>query len=223
MRTSHAFRKARGFFFTILGMMFLGQSISAGESATVLLARDATWAYQDSGTDLGTAWRAPDYNDADIMGANGVRTLVAPLFSSLGIDLVFQGHDHIYARSLPLADGKAVKPQTKKENFRNAPIEYMIKPKGTVYLIPGTAGPKVYYRNKKIDASFYSLFAVSDENHAGVYGPDPADASRPLRGTIQNFAGFTVEGNKLSAVVYEIDQKKNGGMPYVIDRFGIIK
>jgi 3',5'-cyclic AMP phosphodiesterase CpdA len=161
--------------------------------------------------------------DADIMGANGVRTLVAPLLSSLGIDLVFQGHDHIYARSFPIADNTAFKPKTKTENFQGSPIDYMLKPKGTIYLIPGTAGPKVYYRNKKMDASFYSLFAVSDENHAGVYGPDPADASRPLRGTIQNFAGFTVEGNKLSAVVYEIDQKKNNGTPYIIDRFGIIK
>ena len=161
--------------------------------------------------------------DADIMGANGVRTLVAPILSDLGVDLVLQGHDHIYARTLPIAGGKAVKAPVKKETFQGASVDYMVNPKGTVYLIPGTAGPKVYFRNKKIDPAFYTLFAVADENHAAVYGPDPADKGRPLRGVIQNFAGFTVEGKKLTAVVYEIDQKKNGGQPYVIDRFGIMK
>jgi len=161
--------------------------------------------------------------DADIMGANGVRTLVAPILSDLGVDLVLQGHDHIYARTFPIAGGKAVKAPVKKDNFQGTSIEYMVNPKGTVFLIPGTAGPKVYYRNKKIDPAFYNLFAVADENHAAVYGPDPADGGRPLRGVVQNFVGFTVEGKKLTAVAYEIDQKKNGGQPYVIDRFGIMK
>lgn len=161
--------------------------------------------------------------DSDIMGPKGVRTLVAPIFSDLNVDLVLQGHDHIYARSFPIANGKTVKAPLKKENFQGSSVEYMMNPKGTVYLIPGTAGPKVYYRNKKIDPAYYNLFAVADENHAAVYGPDPADTSRPLRGVIQNFAVFTVEGKKLTAVVYEIDQKKNSGQPYVIDRFGIIK
>jgi len=46
--------------------------------------------------------------DKDIMGANGERAKVAPMMAELGIDLVLQGHDHIYARTKPIkADGTA--------------------------------------------------------------------------------------------------------------------
>jgi hypothetical protein len=143
--------------------------------------------------------------DADIMGANGVRTKWAPLASDLGIDLVLQGHDHLYARTKPLAGDK---PAAKG---------------GTTYVIPGTAGPKVYYRNKKIDSSYFNLFAVAEECRAAVYGPDPSDASRPVRSTIQNFMGVSIAGGTLTATVWEIDQRKDPNAPYVVDKFTIRK
>jgi hypothetical protein len=161
--------------------------------------------------------------DADIMGSNGVRTLAAPLFEKLGIDLVLQGHDHIYARSLPIKDGKAVKTAVKNEKFQGTAIDYLVKPQGTVYLIPNTAGPKVYYKNKKISPEYFSLFANAEEHHAAVYGPDPGDATRPVRAKVQNFAVFNIDGVKLTGIIYEIDQDKNSGTPFIIDRFGILK
>ena len=162
--------------------------------------------------------------DSDIMGANGVRTLVAPLMAELGIDLVLQGHDHIYARTKPVKeDGSAAAESRIKETLNGKSIEYTVKPDGTIYLIPGTAGPKVYYKNKEIDASFYNVFEVADENHAAVYGPDPSDSSRPVRSQIQNFIGITINGDKLISISYEIDQSKNNSQPYIIDQFGIIK
>lgn len=161
--------------------------------------------------------------DKDILGPNGVRTKVVPIFSELGVDLVFQGHDHIYARTKPIMNGAAI-PATKTIEKRNGKtVEYMIQPEGTIYLIPSTAGPKVYYKNNKIDPGYYDLFEVADEHHAAVYGPDPSDKRRPVRSQIQNFVGITIEGSKLTAVSYEIDQKKNNGEPYIIDQFGIIK
>ncbi|MDF2845184.1 MAG: phosphohydrolase, partial [Herbinix sp.] len=54
------------------------------------------------------------------------------------------------------------------------------------------------------------------------YGPDPSDPSRPVRSQIQNFVEFNIDGNKLTAIVYEIDQSKNDGEPYVIDSFGLM-
>ncbi len=161
--------------------------------------------------------------DIDIMGANGVRTLVAPLLAQLDIDLVLQGHDHIYARSKPIVDGVAIDAEKITETFNELSIEYSVNPEGPIYLIPATAGPKVYYKNTKIDPAYYDLFDVADENHAAVYGPDPSDASRPVRSVIQNFVGITIDGNKLTAVTYEIDQNKDGNTPYIVDQFGIIK
>jgi len=144
--------------------------------------------------------------DTDINSPTGSRNTVAPIMAQLGIDLVLQGHDHIYARSKP------------------------INPNGTIYLIPATAGPKVYYKNKNtslLPANYYSLFDIVDENHVAIYGPDPTDATRPVRSQIQNFESIKIDGNKLSVISYEIDQNKKDAQgvaqPYIIDTFGISK
>jgi|GEM_PF-354835 len=162
--------------------------------------------------------------DPDIMGANGIRTKIAPIMDNLGIDLVLQGHDHIYARSKPIkADSTADNAYKITETFNGQNVEYTVNPDGTIYLIPNTAGAKVYYKNKTIDPSYFNLFDVADEHHAAPYGADPTDASRPVRSQIQNFESITVDGDKLTVLSYEIDQSKNAAQPYLIDSFGITK
>ena len=127
------------------------------------------------------------------------------------------------------------------EKFNGQNIQYQVNPNGTIYLIPSTAGPKVYYKNKNMaptDAgdladwralpkNYYGLFDVADESHAAIYGPDPNDPERPLRGLIQNFESITIDRDKLSVISYEIDQNKKDAkgiaQPYIIDTFGISK
>lgn len=163
-------------------------------------------------------------SDDDIMSEkNGVRTLVAPLLSELGVDLVLQGHDHIYARTKPIVAGAAVEPQTQTEAFGDLEIAYSVNPAGPIYVIPATAGAKTYYKNKDMSVGYYELFDVADENHAAKYGADPNDASRPVRSAVQNFMGITIDGNRLTAVTYEIDQNADPETPAVVDTFGIIK
>ena len=128
-------------------------------------------------------------SDDDIMGDNGVRTLIAPLLASLDVDFVLQGHDHIYARTQPIADGKAVASSISKKSLNGKSIDYYNQPEGTIYMIPATAGPKVYYRNKEMDSTYYDLFALADENHAATYGPDASDSSRPVRGPNSKLCG----------------------------------
>ncbi|GAB6991140.1 S-layer homology domain-containing protein [Paenibacillus pini] len=162
--------------------------------------------------------------DTDIMGANGVRNKIAPIMAELAIDFVVQGHDHIYARSKPInKEGKATTAETITETLNGKEIKYTVNPDGAIYMIPATAGPKVYYKNTKIDPTYYDLFDVADENHAAKYGPDPSDSSRPKRSQVQNFVGITIDGDKLTAVSYEIDQNVDGAKPYIIDQFGIVK
>lgn len=160
--------------------------------------------------------------DIDIMGDNGIRTKIAPMFSELGVDLVLQGHDHGYARTKPINNGKVVQTAKVKEKFNGNNVEYAVNPKGTIYMIPATGGPKVYYKNKKIDPAYYDLFDKADEHNAAKYGNDPKDKSRPVRGIIQNFAEISIDNNKLSVLVYEVDQNTDK-KPYIIDSFGIIK
>jgi len=163
-------------------------------------------------------------SDKDIMGPTGVRNKIAPIMAELGIDFVVQGHDHIYARTKPInKEGKATVPEMITETLNGQEIQYSVNPDGAVYMIPAAAGPKVYYKNKKMDEAYYGLFDVADENHAAKYGPDPGDSSRPLRGQVQNFVGITIDGDKLTAVTYEIDQQVNGSKPFIIDQFGIVK
>lgn len=164
--------------------------------------------------------------DSDIMGENGVRNKIAPLMAELGVDFVLQGHDHIYARSKPIKqDGTASDPQKVTEKWKGKTIEYTVNPEGSIYLIPATAGPKVYYKNRseKLGESYYSLFERAEENHAAKYGPDPDDNRRPKRSQVQNFVGITIDGNKLTAITYEIDQNINNAKPFIVDEFGIIK
>ncbi len=162
--------------------------------------------------------------DADIMNdKNGVRTLVAPMMSELGVDLVFQGHDHIYARTKPIKNGQATTAEKTTETLNGQTIEYTVKPDGTIYVIPATAGPKVYYKSKTMPESYFELFERAEENHAAVYGADPEDATRPVRSAIQNFMSITIDGNKLTALTYEIDQNKDPATPFIVDQFGIVK
>ena len=164
--------------------------------------------------------------DDDIMDSNGVRNQVAPLMAELDIDFVLQGHDHIYARTKPItSNGTASETEKITETKKGQTVEYTVNPDGAIYLIPATAGPKVYYKNQDsvLGEAFYNLFEVADENHSAIYGPDPSNNTRPVRGQIQNFVGISMDKEKLTAVTYEIDQNKNNAEPYIIDQFGIIK
>jgi predicted phosphodiesterase len=66
------------------------------------------------------------YDTADI------RNIWAPVFDKLGIDLVFEGHDHNYMRSYP------IKNKLKASNG-----------KGTVYVVGNTGGVKFYPKRSR--------------------------------------------------------------------------
>lgn len=163
--------------------------------------------------------------DSEIAGVSGIRTRTAPLLAGLGVDLVLQGHDHVYARSRPIdGEGRAASAErTVTETLNGREIKYLVNPGGPVYLIPATAGAKVYYRNKRVPAGYFDLFEVAGESGAAAHGPDPKNPKNPPRGMVQNFTAVTIDGGRLTAVSYEIDQKANGARPFIIDQFGLIK
>lgn len=71
------------------------------------------------------------------------QTYFAPILEKMGVDLVLVGHDHVYARTYPMMDGKPNKSTNK----------------GTVYLDGGAAGWK-FYDGQKYDY----LTHIYDEN-----------------------------------------------------------
>lgn len=140
------------------------------------------------------------------------RKKVAPLFSELGVDLVLQGHDHVYARSKPISGGTAQRETRKMENYCGKLIDYIVNPEGPLYITPGTAGVKYYYQNNGLSQDYLNLFDYADG---------------PIRGgttssKLETFIGFRIDGNKLTGTAYQAD-KGNLQDAHMIDQFGILK
>lgn len=73
-----------------------------------------------------------------------LRRDVLPLISKYHVDLVLQGHDHVYSRTNEYAwdsDGKTPKTNVtyETENIDNYSYQYAVNPKGTYYAIVNTA------------------------------------------------------------------------------------
>jgi len=148
-------------------------------------------------------------SDADI---KVFRNTVALRLMELGVDLVLQGHDHIYARSKPLNGGAAIAVETTQETLNGGDFVWWKKPAGTVFVIPNTAGAKTYTKNFGLGNAYFDLFEVAlNARYAGQYG------------MVQTFAKVHIDGKKLTWVCYEIDPKRFEGQPYILDQFGIDK
>jgi acid phosphatase type 7 len=74
----------------------------------------------------------PFYNTGGDHDTKAVRIALLPIIDKYNVDLVLQGHDHTYARTFKLRDGKVV------------PVDE----KGTVY-VSSVSGPKAYDFNPK--------------------------------------------------------------------------
>ena len=84
------------------------------------------------------------YADDDVCA---MREQLGALMPDLGIDMVFQGHDHVYMRTGSL-DSNALTPYNKVYlNYDGGIYKTQVQPEGTTYVISGTAGVKTYIQN----------------------------------------------------------------------------
>jgi 3',5'-cyclic AMP phosphodiesterase CpdA len=70
-----------------------------------------------------------------------MRNVLLPIIEELGVDLVLSGHDHMYYRSEPVKNGKAVGAAAHAALARG---DAYTDANGPVHIVPGTAGPKKY-------------------------------------------------------------------------------
>lgn len=111
-----------------------------------MLARQQTWLEQDL-AQTAKRWKViflhrPLYSNAPHGNAH-IRKAFGPIFDAHHVDIVFTGHDHVYARTYPLLDGKIV----------DKPIQ------GIVYVATGRSGTKAYGDTRtanKWNAFFYN-------------------------------------------------------------------
>ncbi len=81
------------------------------------------------------------FDDDDVVA---IRAQLLPLMNELDIDLVFQGHDHVYMRTDVMKDNAIVETETGTVKYNGLEYTTKIKPEGTIYSINGTIGPKHY-------------------------------------------------------------------------------
>jgi hypothetical protein len=93
-------------------------------------------------------------------------------FSDLGIDMVLQGHDHVYTRSYSIKNGQ-------KENPAEKPgaADVFSGPGGVIYVTANSASGSKYYDIKKPDGSGTGVEGL---------GPDPLNPSNYWFNSVEN-------------------------------------
>lgn len=139
------------------------------------------------------------YDDGEV---EGMRAQLGALLPYLGVDLVLQGHDHVYLRTDVLS-GNVVIPTKEGTKTYNG-LDYSVKynPLGTLYSICGTSGVKVYHTK---DA------AATDEKFPR------AEAIVDVENSM--FSAITVDGDTLYYNAYQVD----GDEAVRVDNFAIEK
>ncbi|MFD0587994.1 glycosyl hydrolase family 8 [Paenibacillus sp. GCM10027627] len=72
------------------------------------------------------------------------RQHLTPVFDEMGIDMVFEAHDHMYMRSFQMYGNKVVS----KSDIEFDADGNAVNPKGTVYLMPNAMGNKFYQKQQ---------------------------------------------------------------------------
>lgn len=81
------------------------------------------------------------YDDDDVCA---IRDQLSVLMPSLGIDMVFQGHDHVYMRTGSLVNNALTGYDTTYLNKDGKVYKTQVQPTGTTYVISGCSGVKTY-------------------------------------------------------------------------------
>ena len=139
------------------------------------------------------------FDDDDVIG---LRTQLATLMPELDIDLVLQGHDHVYLRTDAMSGNEIVECDTKTIVSNASSYKAKVNANAPIYAIDGCAGVK-YYNVKDVTAT--------DEQFPRA--EKTAYANAPVYSAIQ------IKGDVLTFDAYKVVDGKN----VKIDSFAIAK
>lgn len=139
------------------------------------------------------------YKDDDVCA---IREQLQNLMPALDIDMVFQGHDHVYMRTGSLVNNALTGYDRTYLNHNGEVYRTQIQPTGTTYVISGTSGVKTYLTN---DVSATDEYFPRGEKMLAVDAP--------------MFSAVEIEDGVLYFTAYSVGE--NGAE--VADRFAIQK
>lgn len=132
------------------------------------------------------------YDDDDVCA---IREQLSVLMPELDIDLVLQGHDHVYMRTYALDSNLVTDIERVYLSHNGKQYAADVNPTGTSYVISGTSGVKIY--NQK-DAS------LTDELFPRAEKIIDVDASMfsaiEINGSILYFDAYTVNGDEAVSI-----------------------
>ena len=112
-----------------------------------------------------------------------IRDKYQPIFDKYGVDLVIQGHNHIYSRTLPLSLNKLdiSQPIVDKNSSSTSNNNIFTNPQGTIFLVVGVGGEELH----RIESVPYY---VANQYNKGF-----------------GFADIKIDGKRLDVKVYDIN------------------
>ncbi len=128
------------------------------------------------------------FDDEDVVA---IRAQLLPLMNELDIDLVFQGHDHVYMRTDVMKDNAVVETETGTLKYNGLEYTSKIKPEGTIYSINGTIGSKHY--EPKADSETADAFPKGE---AVLFLEVPSYSHIQIDGGNLYFDTYSVENGK---------------------------
>lgn len=132
------------------------------------------------------------YADDDVCA---LRTQLSALMPQLGIDMVFQGHDHVYMRTASIVNNEKADTAVKYLELDGNIYKTQIQPAGTTYEIAGCSGVKSYITN---DASSTDKYFPRAEK---VFAVDlPMFTAIRIDGDLMYFDAYTVSENSATSV-----------------------
>jgi 3',5'-cyclic AMP phosphodiesterase CpdA len=141
------------------------------------------------------------YDDEDIIQ---IRKLLSTLMPELGIDVVLQGHEHVYLRTDVMSNNKVVDTEEKELTFEGRTYSAKVKPKGTVYSITATAGVKFY---NPVDAELTNKLFPEAESIVKV--DSPVFASYHIEDNVLYYDAYSVKDGKATRIdSFAIEKEK---------------
>jgi hypothetical protein len=125
------------------------------------------------------------FDDDDV---SAIRDQFKTLMPELDIDIVFQGHDHVFMRTDVMNNNAVVETETKTLKYNGLKYTAKIDPDGTIYSINGTAGSK-HYEPK------------ADEETSGAFPTGETVISLD----VPSYSYIQIDGNKLFFDSYAVD------------------